>query len=211
MMTETWIKLNRKIIEWGWYKDPNTKAVFLHLLLTANIKDKEFLGVMIPRGSVATSIGNLADDVGITYDQARTALNHLKETNEVTITRRPKCLVISIVNYARYQDRPNHFPIKNGEDSVKKCDEDENRPNQIPITKSLETVGNDGFEDGIYGDRPTNHPNHFPITSQSNPNHFPTTKERKKERKEDTPYSPPIDDIDWAAVQRITSAGKGKR
>lgn len=123
-MESGWIKLNKKILDWGWYKDVNTKAVFLHLLITANYEDKVFKGDVIHRGEVATSIGNLAKSVGITYDQARTALEHLKDTKEITITRRSKHLVISIVNYAKYQDRPKQIPNKS-----------QSNPNQIPMTK----------------------------------------------------------------------------
>ena len=38
------IKVHRRMIEWGWYSDPNTKALFLHLLLTATYKDAEYRG-----------------------------------------------------------------------------------------------------------------------------------------------------------------------
>lgn len=120
----TFIKLDRNIIHWGWYKDSNTKGVFLHLLLTANIKPGKFMKDTIPRGSLATSIGHIAKSVGITYDQARTAITHLKDTNEITITRRPKYLVISITNYNKYQDKPTQNPSKS-----------QTNPNQIPTIK----------------------------------------------------------------------------
>ena len=35
MANEGYIKLYRKMKKWGWYKDQNTKDVFLHLLLEA--------------------------------------------------------------------------------------------------------------------------------------------------------------------------------
>ena len=116
----TWVKLDRNIIRWGWYQDANTMRVFVHLILTANIKENEFMGVKIHRGEVATSFNSLAKALGITYDQSRIAVNHLKQTGEITITRHSKFLVISIQNYNRYQlsdpiksqSNPNHIPIK---------------------------------------------------------------------------------------------------
>lgn len=108
----TFIKLDRNILQWRWYQDANTMRVFLHLLLTANIKQHDFKTDKIKRGSLATSIGHIAKSVGISYSQARTALDHLKETNEIAITKRPKYLVISITNYDKYQDKPTQNASK---------------------------------------------------------------------------------------------------
>lgn len=99
----TFIKIDRNIINWGWYKDSNTKVVFLHLLLTANIKPGRFLGVEIGRGEVATSYESLSKSLGISIRSVRTAISHLKTTGEVTIKRHPRFTVISIVNYDSYQ------------------------------------------------------------------------------------------------------------
>ena len=103
--TTTWIKIDRNIMRWGWYKDNNTKAVFLHLLLKANIKPNYFMGVMIQRGEVATSYNSLAEETGLTVKNARTAIEHLKLTGELAIKRHSKFSVISIVNYDLYQAR----------------------------------------------------------------------------------------------------------
>lgn len=104
--TTTWIKIDRNIMRWGWYKDNNTKAVFLHLLLKANIKPNYFMGVMIQRGEVATSYNSLAEETGLTVKNARTAIEHLKSTGELAIKRHSKFSVISIVNYDLYQSQP---------------------------------------------------------------------------------------------------------
>lgn len=108
----TFIKIDRNIVNWRWYKDSNTMRVFFHLLLTANIRDHDFGYDTIHRGEVAVSVGNLGKSTQLTYNQVRTALTHLKDTNEITITRRPKYLVISIVNYDKYQDKPNQTTIE---------------------------------------------------------------------------------------------------
>ena len=126
----TWIKLDRNILQWRWYQDSNTFRVFVHLLLTANIKDNDFKTETIHRGELVGSIGNIAELLGMSYDQARTALTHLKQTNEITITRRPKYLVISIVNYDKYQASPTQIPCKS-----------QTNPNQIPI-KSQQSKNN---------------------------------------------------------------------
>ena len=102
----TWIKIDRNILEWGWYKDANTKSLFIHLLLKANIKKGNFMGVEIKRGELATSYVSLAEETGLSVKNVRTALEHLKSTGEVAVKRHRKFSVISIPNYTMYQDIP---------------------------------------------------------------------------------------------------------
>ena len=103
----TWIKLDRNIIQWRWFTDANTFRVFIFLLLTANIEDKDFKEYTIPRGSVATSMGKIAETLDISYKNVRTAIAHLENTQEVAIKKRPKFLEISILNYDKYQQAGN--------------------------------------------------------------------------------------------------------
>ena len=99
----TYIKIDRNILDWGWYTDGNTFRVFIHLLLTANIKPHMFLGVEIGRGEVATSYKSIAESLEISIKSARTAISHLKTTGEVAIKRHSHFSVISILNYDLYQ------------------------------------------------------------------------------------------------------------
>ena len=101
----TWIKIDRNILRWGWYKDNNTKALFIHLLLMANIKPNMFMGVQIGRGELATSYKSLSEQTGMSVQNVRTALNHLKLTGEITSSQHSKFSVISIVNYDLYQSQ----------------------------------------------------------------------------------------------------------
>lgn len=82
-----YIKLSRRILEWEWYSDINTKVLFLHMLLKANWKDGRFQGVEIPRGSFASSYQGLAQETGLSIKNVRTALEHLKSTGEVAVNR----------------------------------------------------------------------------------------------------------------------------
>ena len=103
-MNEGYIKLSRKMLDWEWYSDINTTRLFIHLIFKANWKDGRFQGVEIPRGSLVTSLGNLATETGLSIREVRTSLNHLKTTGEVTSKRHAKFSVISIKNYCLYQD-----------------------------------------------------------------------------------------------------------
>lgn len=98
------IKIDRKILEWEWYSDINTCRLFVHLLLRANWKPGRFMGVDIERGSLATSLQNLSAETGLSLQNIRTSLKKLKTTGELTVNQHPKFSVITIKNYAFYQD-----------------------------------------------------------------------------------------------------------
>lgn len=99
----TFIKLDRNITKWRWYKNPNTFRVFIHLLITANFAPYEFENITIERGQLATSHETIANTLNLTIQEVRTALGHLKSTGEITATIYRRFQVISIVNYNSYQ------------------------------------------------------------------------------------------------------------
>lgn len=101
----TFVKLDRNILEWRWYKDQNTKALFIHLLLKANIRPHGFRTVTINRGELATSYASLAAETGLSIQNVRTALAHLETTGEVTRKQHSKFVVISIPQYDLYQSQ----------------------------------------------------------------------------------------------------------
>lgn len=103
----TFIKLNRKILKWRWYQDPNTFRVFVHLILTANVTDRDFEQVTVKRGQLVTSIAHISRDLKISVKSVRTALEHLKSTNEVAIQTTSKYSIITINNYNEYQKVAN--------------------------------------------------------------------------------------------------------
>ena len=103
MTSNGYIKLHRKLLEWGWYKDQNTMIVFLHLLLIANYAESEYMGVKIHPGQAVIGRKSLAKALGMSEQNVRTALNHLKSTNEITIKATNKFSVVTIVKWELYQ------------------------------------------------------------------------------------------------------------
>ena len=100
----TFIKLDRNILKWRWWHSGNTLQVFVWLLLNANTKDHDFEAETIKRGQIATSTRTIAEQCTQSYAQVRCALNHLVLTGEITISKRPHYVVITIVGYSKYQD-----------------------------------------------------------------------------------------------------------
>ena len=103
MTSNGYIKLHRKLLDWGWYKDQNTMMVFLHLLLIANFAESEYMGVKIHPGQAVIGRKSLAKQLGMSEQNVRTALTHLKSTNEITIKVTNKFSVVTIVKWELYQ------------------------------------------------------------------------------------------------------------
>ena len=99
-----YIKLWRSMLTWEWYDDPPTKDVYLHLILTASISPSIWHGIEIPRGSLVSSYRKIAEQTGLTIRQARTAINHLETTGEVTRLSYSKFTVFTLNNYDKFQD-----------------------------------------------------------------------------------------------------------
>ena len=102
-MNNGWIKLYRKFKNWEWYKDIKTKHLFLHLLLSANHKDKKWQGIMVKRGQLITGLFSLSKQTGLSIQEIRTSLKKLKKTKELTSKATNKFSVITLINWEEYQ------------------------------------------------------------------------------------------------------------
>lgn len=98
------VKLNRSILKWEWYHNIPVRILFLHLILSVNWKSGKFEGADVHPGEIVTSLENLAVSTGLTTQQIRTAISKLKSTNEITSRSTSKFTVITLVNWAKYQN-----------------------------------------------------------------------------------------------------------
>ena len=110
------VKIHRQMVEWGWYDDPNTKALFLHLLLTATYKDAEYRGYKLKPGDVVVGFNALSKKLGMSVKQVRTAMAHLEQTGEITRKATNKFSIVTIANWELYQleddERANKWQTK---------------------------------------------------------------------------------------------------
>lgn len=148
----TWIKIDRNIMQWQWYKDHNTKDVFIHMLLKANVKPHNFKGVTVGRGELVTSINSLASETGLSLKNVRTALKHLEATGEVAIKRHSRFSVISILSYDRYQGNRHSSGQSSGNQvaTIKEYKKDINiqeEREQVPL--SAREVSSFVFDNGL--------------------------------------------------------------
>jgi len=103
MGNDGWVKLHRSMLDWEWYKDVNTRSLFVHLLLKANHDPGNWQGIKVDRGQFITGLHALSEETGLSVRNVRTSLNHLISTGEVTRIVTSKYSVINVINYAKYQ------------------------------------------------------------------------------------------------------------
>ena len=110
-----YMKLFRKISEWEWYDDPVTFKVFLHFLITARWQDGSWHGIEIKRGEVLESLPSIARKNGLTVQNVRTAIQHLLNTNSITIRKVRRCHIYRVSEYEKYQCQQDYQQESNRE------------------------------------------------------------------------------------------------
>ena len=104
-MNETgFIVLHRKLLEWKYFYSPYALKLWIYLLLRANWKTGYFLGVEIPRGSLATSMRRLALDTEMDVNTVRKWIKRFQEEDMITVKTSNRFTHIFINNYATFQD-----------------------------------------------------------------------------------------------------------
>lgn len=96
------VKMSRNIGDWGWYDEPHTARVFLHLIIFANHAPHEYRGHIVERGQIVTGYPSLAKKLGLSVRNIRTAYNNLKSTGEVTVKVTGKFSIVTLCNYELY-------------------------------------------------------------------------------------------------------------
>ena len=139
-MNDGFIKLHRKIIDWEWYDDINTKTLFIHILLMANYEDRKWHGETVKRGSFLTSYQTLATQTGLTMQQVRTSIKKLLSTNDITKVTSNKNTVIIVPNYNLYQSVQQAEEQTN---NIEETNEQHSNNIQVTTTKKEKNVKND--------------------------------------------------------------------
>ena len=101
------IVIDRKLLEWKYAQFPYAVALWIHILLKANWKDGYFLGELIPRGSFATSMQNLAAETGMDVHTVRKWLKRFEKDNQIELKSTNRFTIIKVLNYSTYQNIPD--------------------------------------------------------------------------------------------------------
>ena len=98
-----YIRLFRAIEDWEWYDNPFVTKIFIHCLIKANEKQKQWRDLTIKRGQFVTSYEKLAAANGMTIQQTRTALKSLQSTNDIEYQSTNQYTVITVKKYNLWQ------------------------------------------------------------------------------------------------------------
>lgn len=144
-MNEWFIKLFRSLLEWEWYDDINTKVLFIHLLLKANYKDKNWRWIVIEKWSFITSYWILASEIGLSIMQVRTCLKKLNLTGEITTETTSNYTIVKLNNYEKYNgdNTQDNKPITNRQQTNNK---------QVTTTNNIKNIKNNIINNNISKD-----------------------------------------------------------
>ena len=139
-----WVKIHDGLLEWGWHTRPEMVSLFVHLILLANTRDRDFEGQTIRRGQLLTSLRALSERTGISLQTIRTSLAHLESTGELTRESTQQGTLITICKYADYQDEetPANTPTN------KQLTHDQHTTNTRP-TQTLDLNNNNNNNNNI--------------------------------------------------------------
>ncbi len=102
-----WIKLHRKIKEKGYYKNSSYVHLWVHLLLSANHKPREFMFngniVVIKEGQLLTGRKRLSEDTGISESTIERILKLLETEQQIGQQKTTKHRIITILKWREYQ------------------------------------------------------------------------------------------------------------
>jgi len=132
-MANGWVKLHNKITSWGWYSDANVFRVFMHLLLTANYQEKEWMGHKIKPGQTVIGLVSLSETLEISIQSLRTAINKLKSTNEITVQSTNRFSIITVLKWEDYQSDTRKSTSKTTSQAT-----NEQQTNNKPLTTPKE-------------------------------------------------------------------------
>ena len=115
-----WVRLHRKLLEWEWYQDAHMVHLLVHLLLTASHENREYKGLIIKRGQLATTTKELSEALGTSKTSIWRRLKRLEVERFVKLEVKQKETVITICKYDSYQENKKKSETR-GETKVKQA------------------------------------------------------------------------------------------
>lgn len=149
-----WVKVHRQIVDWEWYDHIPTRLLFFHLLLKANHKPSRYRGNDIPAGGLVAGRRTLAEEIGLSEKQIRTAICNLQSSGEI-VKKGPAhgpahFSIIILKNWDKYQTRASEGPADGPEKGQQRATSEEGeevkKEEYISVAKATSCTGPDDPE-----------------------------------------------------------------
>ncbi len=136
-----YIRLHRKLLEHPLFKDKPAAwlKIWLYILMRANWRESEFRPrqgecIVVPAGSLITSLEKLGTHAALSKEHARRCLEYLERTHSVTLQRTHHWTMITVANWAVYQqsDDDAHHTEHHIEHHSEAQDATRETPHQTP-------------------------------------------------------------------------------
>ena len=114
-----WIKLYRTLLDKGWSNRPDYVALWIHLLLMANHREKEYFWngktIKLNPGQFITGRNSLSEKTGIHRSKIERILDLFESEHQIEQRKTSTSRLISILNWHEFQKReqPNEQPVSN--------------------------------------------------------------------------------------------------
>lgn len=107
-MKQGWILLHRRIYQSNNFRNELDRSIFIFLLCQASYEPVTVIyrkkRIALNRGELLITYGDIAKKFGISIQNARTTIKHLKLTGTLTVSLTRGLMRISIEKYIKYQD-----------------------------------------------------------------------------------------------------------
>ncbi len=142
MSDKGYIKLDRKILEWRYFKKDSYLKVWMYLLLNANHKAMKWQEVSVKRGQLITSLENISKGTGVSIQSVRTILKKL-EGQELTCKSTNKYTLITILKYNDYQDSEKNQQTNQQSTNKQLTNNQQTTNKQLTTNNNVNNVNND--------------------------------------------------------------------
>lgn len=108
-MDSGWIKLHRKLLEKGYYRNSQYVHLWVHLLLLANHKPHEYMHdgkiLILKEGQLITGRKALSEATGISQTTIERILDLFESEHQIGQQKTSKYRVITVLNWKDHQER----------------------------------------------------------------------------------------------------------
>jgi DNA-binding transcriptional regulator YhcF (GntR family) len=102
-----WFAMSRDIDQYEYFNDSVIIHVLVYILSKANFEDKRWNGIEVKAGQLVCSISTISFATTVTPMKIRRALERLEKAGTIERQTTNKYTIITICNYASYQQLPN--------------------------------------------------------------------------------------------------------